>query len=66
MLFSIVTLLYEGRIIEALRTLEVEKSRICLVGTRRPTVSIIEHHLILSLKTLTKIKLSDIVWNKVF
>jgi hypothetical protein len=42
MLFAPVTNLLEGLSIETLLTLNVEKSLICLVGTRRPTLSIIE------------------------
>jgi hypothetical protein len=42
MLFVAVTYIAEGLSFETLLTLKVEKSLICLVGTRRPTVSIIE------------------------
>jgi hypothetical protein len=42
MLFAAVTHLVEGLNLETLLTLKVENSLICLVGTRRPTVSIIE------------------------
>jgi hypothetical protein len=51
MLFAAVIHLAEG---EALLALKVEKSLICLVGTRRPTVSTIEEQLILFLETLTR------------
>jgi hypothetical protein len=42
MLFAAVTHFVEGIGSEALLTLKVEKSLLCLVGARRPTVSIIE------------------------
>jgi hypothetical protein len=54
MLFAAVTHLVEGVSLETLLTLKVEKSLICLVGTRRPTVSIIEQYSILFLKTLRR------------
>jgi hypothetical protein len=41
MLFAAVTNPVERLSLETLVTLNVEKSLICLVGTRRPTVSII-------------------------
>jgi hypothetical protein len=44
MLFAAVTHLVEGLSHETLLMLNVEKSLICLVGTQRPTVSIIEQH----------------------
>jgi hypothetical protein len=44
MLFAAVNHLVEGLSLETLLTLKVEKPLICLVGTRRPTVSIIEQH----------------------
>jgi hypothetical protein len=56
LLFAVVTHLDDGRSLEALRTLEVEKSLIYLEYTRRPAVSIIEQHLILSLERPTKNK----------
>jgi hypothetical protein len=66
-MFAAVTHLVEGPSLETLQTLKVEKSLICLVGTRRPTVSIIEQHSILFLKTLIKIKHQDFfAWNKTF
>jgi hypothetical protein len=40
MLFAAVTRLVEGPSLETFLILKVEKSLICLVGTRRPTVSI--------------------------
>jgi hypothetical protein len=58
MVFAAVTHLVEGLSLETLLTLKVEKSLICLVGTRRPTVSIIEQHSILFLKTLIRNKTS--------
>jgi hypothetical protein len=51
MLVEAVTCLIEGLSLETLLTLKVDKSLICLVGTRRPTVSLIEKHSILFLKT---------------
>jgi hypothetical protein len=42
MLFAAVTRLVEGLSLETLLALKVEMSLISLVGTRRPTVSIIE------------------------
>jgi DNA-binding TFAR19-related protein (PDSD5 family) len=58
MLFAAVTHLVEGLSLEALLTLNVEKSLIWLVGTRRLTVSITEQQLILFLKTLIRNKAS--------
>jgi hypothetical protein len=40
-LFAAVTHLAEGLSLETLLTLKVEKSLICLVGTRRPTVNFV-------------------------
>jgi hypothetical protein len=57
MMFAAVTHLVEGLSLETLLTLKVEKSLICLVRARRPTVSIIEQ-LILFLKTLIRNKAS--------
>jgi hypothetical protein len=45
-------LLTEMLRLETLLTVKVEKALICLVGTRRPTVSIIDQQLISFLKTL--------------
>jgi hypothetical protein len=42
----------EGLSLETLLTLKAEKFQICLVGTRRPTVSIIKQYSVLFLKTL--------------
>jgi hypothetical protein len=50
-LFAAVTHLAEGLTLETLLTLKVQISLIGLVGTRRPTVSIIEQQQILFLKT---------------
>jgi hypothetical protein len=52
MLFAAVKHLVEGQSLESLLTLKVEKSLICLNGTWRLTVSIIEQQSILFLKTL--------------
>jgi hypothetical protein len=54
MLFAAVMHLVEGLRFEVLLTFKVEKSLICLVGTRIPTVSIIEQQIILFLKTLIR------------
>jgi hypothetical protein len=54
-MFAAVTHLVEGLNLETLLALKVEKSLICLVGTRRPTVSIVEQQSILLLKTLMRI-----------
>jgi hypothetical protein len=52
--------------LEALLILKVEKSLICLMGTSRAAVSIIEQRLILFLKELTRSKeFCAVVWNKV-
>jgi hypothetical protein len=40
-MFAAVTHLVEGLSLETLLTLKVEKSLICLVGTRRPTGSLV-------------------------
>jgi hypothetical protein len=58
MLFAPVTRLAEGLSLETLLTLKVEKSIICLVGTRRPTVSVNEKQSMLFLKTLIRNKAS--------
>jgi hypothetical protein len=58
MLFAHMTHFFEGLSLETLLTLKVEKSVICLVRTRRPTVFIIEQRLILFLKTLIRNKAS--------
>jgi hypothetical protein len=54
MLFAAVTHRVEGLSLETLLTLRVEKALICVVGTRRPTVCIIEQQLILFSKTLAR------------
>jgi hypothetical protein len=54
MLFAAVTHLVEGLSLETLLTLKVEKSLICLVGTRRTTISITEQQTILFLKALIR------------
>jgi hypothetical protein len=56
MLFAAVTRLVEGLSLETLLMLKVGKSLICLLGTRRPDVSIIEQQPILFLKNLTRNK----------
>jgi hypothetical protein len=56
MLFAAVTRLVEGLSLGKLLALKVEKSLICLVGTGRPTVSVIEQYSILFLKTLIRNK----------
>jgi hypothetical protein len=48
MLFAAVAHLGEGLSLETLLTLKVESSPVCLVGTRRPAVYIIEQQLICS------------------
>jgi hypothetical protein len=55
-LFAAVTRLVEGLSLETLLILKVEKSVICLVGTRRPTVSILQQQYIWFLKTLMRNK----------
>jgi hypothetical protein len=57
-LFAAVTHLVERPSLETLLKLKLEKSLICLVGTRRPRVSIIEQQSILFLKTLIRNKVS--------
>jgi hypothetical protein len=54
MLFAAVTHLVEGLSLETLLTLQVEKSLICLVGTRRLTVSIIKQTVNFVLETVNK------------
>jgi hypothetical protein len=54
MLFAAVTHLVEGLNLETLLTFKLEKSLICLVGTRRSTVSKIEQQSIVFLKTLIR------------
>jgi hypothetical protein len=54
MLFAAVTHLVEGLSLETLLALKVGKFLICLVGTRRPTVSIMEQQSIVFLKTLIR------------
>jgi hypothetical protein len=55
-LFAAAAHIAEGLRLETLPILKVEKSLICLLGTRRPTVSIIKQQLILFLKTLIRNK----------
>jgi hypothetical protein len=50
--FAAVVHLDEGLSLDTLLTLEVETSLICLLGTRRPIVSITERQMNLFLKTL--------------
>jgi hypothetical protein len=67
MLFAAMTHLAEGLRLNALLMLKAEISLICLVGTRIPTVFMMEVKFILLLKTLIRNKLQDVVvWNKVF
>jgi hypothetical protein len=56
--FVAMTHLAKGLFLNALLTLKVENSLICLVGTRIPTVSMMEWQLILPLKTLIRNKKS--------
>jgi hypothetical protein len=56
--FAAMTHLAEGLCLNALLTLKVENYIICLVGTRIPTVSMMEWQLILPLKTLLRNKAS--------
>jgi hypothetical protein len=58
MLFAAMTHLVKGLSVETLLKLKVEKSVICLVGTRRQTMSIIEQQSILFLKTSMRNKAS--------
>jgi hypothetical protein len=58
MSFAALAHLAEGLCLRALLTLKVEKSLICLTGTRIPTVSMIERQFILPLKTLIRNKAS--------
>jgi hypothetical protein len=57
MLFAAVTHLLEGQSLKAL----LEKSVICLVGTRRPAISVTVGQSILFLKTLIRDKASIFV-----
>jgi hypothetical protein len=57
--FVAMTHLAEGLFLNALLTPEVENSLVCLVGTRIPTVSMMEWQLILPLKTLIRNKASE-------
>jgi hypothetical protein len=41
LMFEVVAYLVEGQRLETLLALKVEKSVICLVGTRRPTVNLV-------------------------
>jgi hypothetical protein len=56
--FAAMTHLAEGLFLNALLTLKVENSLICFVGTRIPTLSMMEWQLILPLKTLVRNKVS--------
>jgi hypothetical protein len=56
--FAAMTHLAEGLFLNALLTLKVENSLICLVCTRIPTESMIEWQLVLHLKTLVRNKAS--------
>jgi hypothetical protein len=56
--FVAMTHLAEGLCLKALLTLKVENFLICLVGTRIPTVSMMEWQLILPLKTSIRNKAS--------
>jgi hypothetical protein len=53
-LFAAVTHLVEGLSFQTLLTLKMEKSVICLVGTRRSTIFITEQQSILFLKMLIR------------
>jgi hypothetical protein len=64
--FAAVTHLVEGLCLNALLTVEVGHSLVCLVGTRKPKVFMMEWQLILPFKTLVRNKGQDFfVWNKV-
>jgi hypothetical protein len=52
--FAVVGYLIEGPIIEALITLKIELSVICLVDTWRPAISFIQQQLIWSVNTFTR------------
>jgi hypothetical protein len=54
MLFAALMHLDEGLSLDTPLAINVEKSLMCLVGTRRPTVFIMEQKSILFLKTLIK------------
>jgi hypothetical protein len=56
MLFAAVTQLVDEPSLETLLTTEVEKCLICLVSTRRPTVSLTEQESILFRKILIRNK----------
>jgi hypothetical protein len=56
--FAAVKQLVERLSLETLLTLKVEKSLICLVGTRRPTTYIIEQQSVSFLKILIRNKAS--------
>jgi hypothetical protein len=58
MSFAALAHLAEGLCLRALLTLKAEKSLICLVGTRIPTVSMIAGQFILLLKILIRNKAS--------
>jgi hypothetical protein len=66
MSFAAMMHLAEGLCLNVLLTLRVENYLICLVGTRIPTVSMMELQFILPLKKLKKQNLDVVVWNKVF
>jgi hypothetical protein len=65
-MFAAVTHPVAGLSLEALVTLKVEKSLIYLVGTCRPTVSIIEQRSIFFLKTLTIERQDFVAWKKFY
>jgi hypothetical protein len=58
MSFAAMVHLADGTCLNALLTLKVEISLICLVGTLIPTVSMMEWQFILPLKTLKRNKAS--------
>jgi hypothetical protein len=58
MLFATMMHLPEGLCLNALLTLKAGNYLICLVGTRKPTVSMMEWQLILPLKILIRKKAS--------
>jgi hypothetical protein len=67
MSFAAVTHRVEGLSLDTLLTKKVEKSLVCLVGTRRLTVSIIEQEALLFSKTLIRTKAQEFVaMNKAF
>jgi hypothetical protein len=60
MLFAALTHRDEGLSLETPLAINVEKSLMCLVGTRRPTVFIMEQQSILFLKTFIKNRASKL------